>query len=79
MKNNEEYIYNRELNSLNSERNLSNKIIQGTQYNIANELLGEMGKDIDDVLSGKKKVKLSLMEKIKYSLRYYINKLFKLF
>ena len=37
-----------------------------------------MGKDIDDVLKGKVKIKLSWKEKMKYKIKYYINKLFEI-
>ena len=42
-------------------------------------LLGDMGKDMDDVLSGKVKVKLPLLMRIKYKINFWIDKLFKIF
>ena len=42
-------------------------------------LLGSMGKDIEDVLSGKVKVKLTWKEKMKYKIRGFIDTILKIF
>jgi hypothetical protein len=42
-------------------------------------LKGDVGQDMKDVLSGKKKVKLSFKEKVYYTLRFYRNKIKKMF
>ena len=42
-------------------------------------LRGSMGKDIDDVLSGKVKVKLSFFEKMKYKINFWLDKIFNTF
>jgi hypothetical protein len=42
-------------------------------------LKGEVGQDMKDVLSGKKKVKLSFKEKLYYTFRFYKNKIKKWF
>jgi hypothetical protein len=42
-------------------------------------LKGEVGQDMKDVLSGKKKVKLSFKEKLYYTSRFYTNKIKKWF
>lgn len=63
---------NRELTTLKSEQRINEMALKGHQTMIANMLNGSMGKDINDVLSGKKKVKLSIWMKIKYKFLYYI-------
>lgn len=70
---------NREKRALDNDRLMSRRAINFQQNLIANELKGEMGKDIHNVLSGKVKVKLSFNEKLKYKINYWINKFFKLF
>lgn len=47
-----------ELNSLKAERKMSELAVKGTQSQIAEMLKGDMGQDMKDVLSGKKKVEL---------------------
>jgi hypothetical protein len=42
-------------------------------------LKGSMGEDIKDVLSGKKKVKLTFNEVLNYKLKFYKNKIKKMF
>jgi hypothetical protein len=69
---------NKELRETNLERETFKKNIHKHQQNIANMLLNEMGRDIDDVLGGKVKVKLSWKEKLKYKINYYINKIFEI-
>ena len=64
---------------LDNEKLMTERIIAGQQEVIAKQLLGDMGKDINDVLSGKVKVKLSLKEKIKYTFRFWVNKFFRTF
>lgn len=70
---------NREKRALDNDRLMSRRAINFQQRRIAEELLGDMGKDIDDVLSGKVKVKLPLLMRIKYKINFWIDKLFKIF
>ena len=70
---------NREKRALDNDRLMSRRAINFQQRRIAQELLGDMGKDMDDVLSGKVKVKLPLLMRIKYKINFWINKLFKTF
>lgn len=70
---------NREKRALDNDRLMSRRAINFQQRRIAEELLGDMGKDMDDVLSGKVKVKLPLLMRIKYKINFWINKLFKIF
>lgn len=70
---------NREKRALDNDRLMSRRAINFQQRRIAEELLGDMGKDMDDVLSGKVKVKLPLLMRIKYKINFWIDKLFKLF
>ena len=70
---------NREKRALDNDRLMSRRAINFQQRRIAEELLGDMGKDMDDVLSGKVKVKLPLLMRIKYKINFWIDKLFKTF
>lgn len=70
---------NREKRALDNDRLMSRRAINFQQRRIAEELLGDMGKDMDDVLSGKVKVKLPLLMRIKYKINFWLNKLFKTF
>jgi hypothetical protein len=58
----------RELTSLKSEKRMSEMAIRGYQSEIANKLNGSMGDDMMDVLSGKKYVKLTKWQKLKYKI-----------
>ena len=70
---------NREKRALDNDRLMSRRALNFQQRRIAEELLGDMGKDMDDVLSGKVKVKLPLLMRIKYKINFWLNKLFKTF
>lgn len=70
---------NREKRALDNDRLMSRRAINFQQRRIAEELLGDMGKDMDNVLSGKVKVKLPLLMRIKYKINFWIDKLFKIF
>ena len=70
---------NREKRALDNDRLMSRRAINFQQRRIAEELLGDMGKDMDNVLSGKVKVKLPLLMRIKYKINFWIDKLFKMF
>ena len=69
---------NREKRALDNDRLMSRRAINFQQRRIAEELLGDMGKDMDDVLSGKVKVKLPLLMRIKYKINFWLDKLFKI-
>lgn len=66
----------REFRELNNERILYKKVLESQQEKIAEQLKGEMGQDIKDVLSGKKVVKLSFLELARYKIRYWVNRIF---
>ena len=67
---------NKELSSLNNDKKLNEEELNKQKQQMANMLLNDLGKDIDNVLNGNVKVKLSFFEKLKYKIRYYIDKLF---
>ena len=70
---------NKELTNINNDKIIFEHELKTHRDNIAHMLKTDMGKDIDDVLSGKKIVKLSFFEKIKYKTKYYLNILFNTF
>lgn len=69
---------NRELKEIDKEREIFTQELTNKRQHMANLLLNDMGKDMDDVLKGKVKVKLSWKERMKYKIKYYINKLFEI-
>lgn len=60
----------KELRALNGERIVGEKMLSSQQNMLAEQLRGEMGKDMMDVLQGKKTVKLSWKDKFKAKLNY---------
>ena len=70
---------NKELTNINNDKIIFEHELKIHRDNIAHMLKTDMGKDIDDVLSGKKIVKLSFFEKFKYKTKYYLNILFNTF
>ena len=67
----------REKKALDSEKNMSRKALSFQRNKIAEELLGGMGKDMEDVLSGKVKVRLPFFMRLKYKINFFVNKIFK--
>lgn len=74
-----EFELNRELRELRRENDSYEAELIRQRQLMAQLLKEEMGKDMKDVLSGKKQVKLPLWQRIKYKIRFYIDKLFKIF
>ena len=70
---------NREVRNLENDKKMSILAIKNEQEKMARMLRGSMGKDIDDVLSGKVKVKLSFFEKMKYKINFWLDKIFNTF
>lgn len=68
---------NREYRELENEKKLYNRIIKSEQETFAKSLKGSIGKDMEEVLTGKKVVKLSLIETINYKIKKFLTKLFK--
>lgn len=52
--------------------------LKSARNRYANLLLGDMGKDIDNVTSGKVFVRFSTWEKIKYSIKTFFNKILRI-
>jgi hypothetical protein len=52
--------------------------LKSVRNRYANLLLGDMGKDIDNVTSGKVFVRFSTWEKIKYSIKTFFNKILRI-
>ena len=73
---NEEYEISKELRSLNGERALGNKMLDGQRNQMAEMLRGGMGRDMMDVLSGKKKVKLPWKQRFKRKMDFFREILF---
>ena len=63
----------RELTSLKSEKRMSEMAVKGYQNEMAEKLNGAMGNDMMDVLSGKKFVKLTKWQKLRYKIDNFLN------
>jgi len=74
-----DYELAREMRGLKNDKMMTGRAVESEKNRWAEKLKGEVGKDIDDVLSGKKKVKLTFNEVINYKLNYYKNKIKKMF
>lgn len=55
----------RELSTLEGERKMDKVALKGVQWQLSEKLNGEMGRDMDEVLSGRKLVKFSLWHRIR--------------
>lgn len=66
----------RELNEYKNEKEIFDTTLKNEQIRLANMLKGEMGKDIQDVLSGKTKVKLSWSKRCYYKIKNFFIRLF---
>jgi hypothetical protein len=74
-----DYELNRELRGLKNDKIMTERAVDSEKNRWAELLKGELGQDMKDVLSGKKKVKLSFKEKMNYRFEYYKNKIKKFF
>lgn len=72
---NDSIEYQKELTSLESEKRMGEVAIKGKQSMMAEMLKGSMGKDMDDVLSGRKSVTMPRKERTKHWLRWLLNRL----
>jgi len=73
------YELNRELRGLKNDKIMTERAVDSEKNRWAELLKGDVGQDMKDVLSGKKKVKLSFKEKMNYRFKYYKNKIKKFF
>ena len=74
-----EFELNRELSGLKSDRIIYENELKNEREKMAYFLRNELGEDIDNVLNGKVKVKLSFKEKFKFKLKHFIDKIFNTF
>lgn len=75
---NTDYELARETRGLRNDKIMTERAVDYEKNRWAEMLRGNLGKDIDDVLSGKKKVRLTFNEVINYKLRFYKNKIKKM-
>lgn len=76
---NGDYELNRELMGWKNDKLMTERAVDSEKNRWANMLRGSVGQDIKDVLSGKKKVKLAFNEVLNYKLKFYKNKIKKMF
>ena len=69
----------RELKKLTADKMTCQRELESTRKQMEYMLHHEMGKDINNVLSGKIVVKLSLYDRLKYNIKYFFDKLFNIF
>ena len=74
-----DYELNRELRGWKNDKIMTERAVEYEKNRWAEMLKGDVGKDIKDVLSGKKKVKLAFNEIINYKIKFYKNKIKKMF
>ena len=67
--------YDREVMTYESEKRMDALALKGHQNAIAEQLNGAMGKDMNDVLYGRKRVDFTFLEKV----RHFINNFLSLF
>ena len=67
------YEYERELTTYKSEKRMDELALKGHQWNIAEQLKGSMGKDMNDVLSGKKRVEPTFWTKVKLNFNKFLS------
>lgn len=67
---------NKELSELNKDKKIFKEELEKHKNQMAHLLLNEMGKDIDNVINGNVKIKLTWGEKLKYKIKYYVDKIF---
>ena len=70
---------NRELREYQNDKVQYEKELQVIQEGIANDLKNGLGDDIKKVLNGEEVIEIPKKMKIKYSVRHYLNKIFKHF
>ena len=64
--------YKREVITYNSEKKMDKLALKGHQWNISQQLNGSMGQDMNDVLSGKKKVEFTFFTKLKHRFNNFL-------
>lgn len=69
----------RELKGLEKDRELSEKALESHKERYAQMMREGIGEDIDAVLSGKRTVKLSFKERVKYRTRRIMDLIFDMF
>ena len=69
-------VIKKELNGLQRDRKGYELELQVHQRHLLESLKGDMGRDIDDVLSGKKKITVPFWQKVKYKIKYFFERLF---
>ena len=67
------YEYERELTTYNSEKEMDTLALKGHQWNIAEQLKGSMGKDMNEVLSGKKTVEFTFWAKLRFKINNFLS------
>ena len=66
-----EYVLNREVRMLNNDKKMTERAVESEKNRWAELLKGEMGNDINDVLSGKVKIKPINKKSFKYKLKKF--------
>ena len=69
----------KEINGLKGDLNMTKIAVGSMQNDMKNQLLGDMGEDVNAVLNGERVVEVSAVEKGKYRIKSWFKRLFKLF
>ena len=70
---NGDYELNREARGLKSDKIMTERAVNFEKNRWAELLKGEVGQDMKDVLSGKKYVKLTKWQKLRYKIDNFLN------
>ena len=68
-----EYVLSRELRMLNNDKKMTERAVDSEKNRWAEKLKGEMGNDINDVLSGKIKIKPIKKKGFIYKLKKFLH------
>lgn len=74
-----DFILEREIKNLQGDLNMTKMAIMSVQNDMVEQLSGEMGEDINAVLSGERIVKAGVVERRKYKVKSWFKRLFRLF
>ena len=64
--------YDREVITYNSEKKMDALALKSHQLKLSQQLKGSLGKDMNDILSGKKKVEFTFWVKLKHSFNNFL-------
>ena len=74
-----DYELERELKGLRGDLNMTKMAVSSVQNEMAEQLSGEMGEDMNAVLNGERFVTISVSMKVKHKIKTWIRRFFTMF